>query len=511
VNEIFDSISYAKGSAIIRMLEDFLGAGRFDQGIRSYLTSHQYQNASTADLWAALEGESGASITGMMNGWTQQEGYPAITVEELAHTIEGDDSMASTTLVRRFKLVQRRFTKGAAAAVQAAADNTLWQIPIVVLAGGGGARAEVQVHRYMITDREQVVEIPTSEGSLTADGTPTGWIKFNGGQSGFYRVNMAAAPSNQAALLVGLSTQALTPLDRLGLISDAFAFAATSVQSGNKPPHAAAAALKLAAACACEEDLYVWKELAGHLKMYLAVFTEDGVGDQLKALVVDTIGPTADRLGWTAVAGEAEMDTLLRTVALGLLAATQHQPTVAEALRQFEQGSYASDLRSMVLNLVVRTGGRPQWEAVRALYLSSTHPEEKRDALSAMACSTDKAIQLETFEFALSPAVRGQDINAVLRATPASATAAWEFFTDRISDLKAAFGEGQSFILSAMVKGVCAGFKTAEEAEMVLTFFATHASSLPSAKRAISQAVEAIEMKATFYADNRADVAGFFA
>ena len=41
INEIFDTISYAKGSAVIRMLETHLGRAVFDRGITLYLTRHQ--------------------------------------------------------------------------------------------------------------------------------------------------------------------------------------------------------------------------------------------------------------------------------------------------------------------------------------------------------------------------------------------------------------------------------------------------------------------------------------
>jgi len=296
----------------------------------------------------------------------------------------------------------------------------------------------------------------------------------------------------------------------LGLISDAFAFATTNKETGNRPPAAAAAALALAAGCGKETDLYVWKELAGHLKHYLGVFGDaDACGDKLKEFVAAIITPTAERLGWSKVEGEPEIDTLLRTVALSLLAATNHPPTAAEAIRQFEAGTFASDLRPVVLRLVVREGERKHWEAVKEIYLNSAHPEERQNALSAMAASKDPAIQLETFQFALSPAVRGQDINFVLRSTGSSAEVAWSFFTSHIEEMKERFGEGQSFILSGVVKGVAAGFKTAADATMVAEFFAKHAESLPSAKRAISQSVEAITGKAAFYADNLDDVVAF--
>ena len=66
---------------------------------------------------------------------------------------------------------------------------------------------------------------------------------------------------------------------------------------------------------------------------------------QLKALVSSAIAPAAERLGWNPIPGEPESDTLLRATALSLLAATSHQPTVDEAIKQFESGTYASDLR----------------------------------------------------------------------------------------------------------------------------------------------------------------------
>jgi len=44
INEIFDSISYAKGASIIRMIATFIGEAAFRQGLNQYLASHLYGN-----------------------------------------------------------------------------------------------------------------------------------------------------------------------------------------------------------------------------------------------------------------------------------------------------------------------------------------------------------------------------------------------------------------------------------------------------------------------------------
>eukprot|EP00795_Rhopilema_esculentum_P003642 gene3642-14882_t len=54
INAIFDAISYDKGSSIIRMLKDYLGAKEFDAGLQNYLNIHKFANAKSDDLWSSL-------------------------------------------------------------------------------------------------------------------------------------------------------------------------------------------------------------------------------------------------------------------------------------------------------------------------------------------------------------------------------------------------------------------------------------------------------------------------
>jgi aminopeptidase N len=82
VDQIFDHISYLKGSSVIRMLANHLGQETFLKGVSDYLKAHAYGNAKTNDLWFALSQASGLDVSALMDPWIQSIGFPVLTVSE---------------------------------------------------------------------------------------------------------------------------------------------------------------------------------------------------------------------------------------------------------------------------------------------------------------------------------------------------------------------------------------------------------------------------------------------
>lgn len=82
ITEIFDTISYAKGASVLRMLESFMGTEEFKLGISRFLKRFQYKNAVTQDLWTELGKVSSLNITKIMDSWTRQMGYPVLQVRQ---------------------------------------------------------------------------------------------------------------------------------------------------------------------------------------------------------------------------------------------------------------------------------------------------------------------------------------------------------------------------------------------------------------------------------------------
>jgi len=82
VDQIFDAISYSKGSCVLRMISTYLGEEPFLEGVRRYIKRHAYGNTQTDDLWAALEDASGKPVREIMSTWTRNVGYPVVQVTE---------------------------------------------------------------------------------------------------------------------------------------------------------------------------------------------------------------------------------------------------------------------------------------------------------------------------------------------------------------------------------------------------------------------------------------------
>ncbi|MEY2958193.1 MAG: hypothetical protein RLZZ01_761, partial [Actinomycetota bacterium] len=149
---MFDVLTYQKGGALLRMLEQYLGADRFRDGVRHYLTTHSYGNTDTADLWDAIEHTSGEPVRRIMDSWIWQPGYPLVSVG-----LDGDELVIS----------QRRFSFGSDDGD--ATDTTVWAVPVTL-------RLDDRDDRVLLDADD--VRVPATDGPVVV----------NAGGHGFYRV-----------------------------------------------------------------------------------------------------------------------------------------------------------------------------------------------------------------------------------------------------------------------------------------------------------------------------------
>ncbi len=84
VNQMFDAITYGKGSAVLHMVDEFTGTETFRAGVQDYLHAHEYANTATADLFASLDRASEWPISEIMSTWIFRKGFPQIEVTDVA-------------------------------------------------------------------------------------------------------------------------------------------------------------------------------------------------------------------------------------------------------------------------------------------------------------------------------------------------------------------------------------------------------------------------------------------
>ena len=155
ISQLFDAISYSKGASVIRMLEQFLTPQVFQQGIQQYLNANQYDNARTADLWAALEDASKLPVTAIMNTWTGQMGYPVLNVEK-----EEDGEQLELSLS------QERFVYDNLLG-ESEPENLVWQVPVGVSQSDRDEGASL------------VMDSPRASVTIPRPSDTDGWFKLN--------------------------------------------------------------------------------------------------------------------------------------------------------------------------------------------------------------------------------------------------------------------------------------------------------------------------------------------
>ena len=77
---MFDVLTYQKGGALLRMLEQHLGEEQFRDGVRHYLQAHAYRNTETSDLGMRSSRPRVRPVRDTMDSWIWQAGYPVISV-----------------------------------------------------------------------------------------------------------------------------------------------------------------------------------------------------------------------------------------------------------------------------------------------------------------------------------------------------------------------------------------------------------------------------------------------
>jgi puromycin-sensitive aminopeptidase len=443
---MFDTLTYTKGGAVLRMIEQWLGPERFREGIRQYLAAHAHANTETHDLWDALETASGEPVRRIMDAWIFQPGYPAVEIR-----LDGE----------QLRLTQRRF------APSLPNDETSWPIPLIV--------------RQVGPDGEQVSHVLVeAEGLDLPVLHPDALVIANAGGSAFVRTFY---DDTLRGRLVGRLDE-LSPGERQGLIDDAWAAAVSGRAS-------VGAFLDLIEGFTEETAPAVWQTILTGLT-WCDRFIDGPARERFRDDVRALVRPALGRLGWEARPEDSDLDRELRgdlIRSLGILGddpETQAMAREAETLSRTGTG-VEPEIAAAAVDVVAFAGGPAEYDAFVERLATAPTPQEQERYRYALARFRDPDLMRRTLELATTERIRSQDAPFLLARAETNrdtGAIAWRFVRDNWDELIPRFA-------ASNIINLAQGARTQTDPEVVeevQAFFAEH--DIPQNRLSLLQALE---------------------
>ncbi|VAI31888.1 unnamed protein product [Triticum turgidum subsp. durum] len=457
VDQIFDAISYDKGASVIRMLQSYLGAERFQKAMASYMKKYAFSNAKTEDLWAVLEKETGEPVKDLMTIWTKQKGYPVINAK-----IKGND----------IEIEQAQFL------LDGSSGSGMWIVPIT--SGCGAYDTEKKLLLKLKHDKLVI-------GSQCGDRKKGGnfWTKLNINGTGFYRVKYDDELA--AALQNALETKKLSLMDKIGIVDDLYALSIARQQTF-------ASLLHLLYGYRGQADYSVLSHI-NTVTTSIAKISADAtpaLAGDIKQLLIKILLSPAEKLGWDPKKGESHLDVMLRPLLLTALVQLGHGKTINEGVRRFniftrDRGTslLPPDTRKAAYLSVmqnVSSSNRSGYDALRKIYKESAEGEERLQVLGILSSCRDNSIVLESLNLIFTNEVRNQDAYILLRGIqPETREISWNWLKENWERISRTFSGSLAFTSN-------------EKAAEISKFFATRTK--PGFERTLKQSLENVRISA---------------
>jgi aminopeptidase 2 len=351
VNQIFDAISYSKGSCVLRMISSFIGEDVFMEGIRKYLKKHAYGNTETSDLWNALSEASGKDLSKVMDIWTKNIGYPVITVTE------NEDK-------KSIHVKQNRFLR--TADVKPEEDEVLYPV-FLGLRTRNGVNGELT-----LLEREGNFDVPDID-----------FFKLNADHTSIYRTSYS--PERLEKLGKAAKGGFLTVEDRAGILADAGALASSGYQKSS-------GLLSLLKGFDSETEFVVWNEIISRLSVIQSawVFEDKNVKEGLENFTRELVSKKAHELGWEFSEGDDHIQQQFKAMLFGSAGISGDATIIGAAKEMFakfskgDKSAIHPNIRGSVFGMVLKFGGKEEVSQFSNFYTLCGFEPQEDNPLSAI-------------------------------------------------------------------------------------------------------------------------------
>ncbi|HET6349655.1 MAG TPA: M1 family aminopeptidase [Candidatus Krumholzibacteria bacterium] len=366
-------ITYKKGRTVLKMTEAFIGADKFQLGVRNYLAAHAWKNAVAADLFTALADASGKNIEPILASYLDQAGFPLVKV--------GVEPNGMVTLS------QTRF-RNAGAAVS---DET-WSVPVRLKISDG---KNVQTRVVVLDKPTKQVEIP---GKVD-------WVMPDDGGVGYYRW---IVPSQMMMKLASHPDATMSKRERTRFLGNARALLNGGEITGDEY-------LTIASDMAQHPEPEIVTSVMTDLETLRMPFVTADLEGPFSRYVLHTLSPARQRYGIEPKSDDSEDVRLMRPTLIDWLGEDGRDPDVITycegVTEKYMQDPASVDptIAGAALRVAASDGDQARFEQFRDKLEAATVPSDRSRYMGAMGHFRDPKIQDEVLALALTDKIRVMD------------------------------------------------------------------------------------------------------
>uniref|UniRef100_A0A8D0AR57 Aminopeptidase n=1 Tax=Sander lucioperca TaxID=283035 RepID=A0A8D0AR57_SANLU len=369
ISEMFNTISYSKGAAVLRMLSEFLTEPVFAKGLSSYLNTFAFGNTVYTDLWdhlqQAVKNTPGMHIPhtvhNIMNRWTLQMGFPVVTID-----------------TRTGSITQKHFLLDPDSVVDRPSQfNYTWFVPIKWMKTG----VEQQQH-WLLQKTDAHIQMRVSGED---------WVLANTNVSGYFRVNYDLDNWDRLLSLLNTNHQALSIINRAQIIDDAFNLARAKIINTTL-------ALRTSKYLAKERDYIPWESALRNLDYYILMFDRTEVYGALQLYLKKQIQPLFEYFktitaNWTKVpTGHTDRYNQINAIGIACsMGVDGCRELIKSWYRQWMESPHHNpihpNLKTTVYCSAIAFGGVEEWDFAWRMFKNATLASEAVRLRSAMACT----------------------------------------------------------------------------------------------------------------------------
>ncbi|KAL1849360.1 hypothetical protein VTK73DRAFT_9896 [Phialemonium thermophilum] len=381
--QMFDQISYNKGSSVISMLASYIGEDVFLRGLSAYLQKYAYRNARSQDLWEALSCASGTDVAELMDSWIYTGSFPVVRLSRSPgheRQVEQQSILSADT--------------------SGAGTQSTWDIPLK--------------------------DAPPEDRTLST---------LNRNHVGYYCTDYD--PDTVASIVQSMSS--LTSADLAGVIVDM-----GNLTTNNLKP--TSELLNFLWDIRGTRDCFAWLAISRSLAYLRSVFADDqDVRSGLQSFSAALVDHVHDKLQWTADAAEytqAELNKVIIGLAFSAgSGSTSSAAIIQESRRHFARWVASSDderatvlpptLRSAILSGCMADASPSDFEVARRAFVTDATLDGQEVILTAMGAVESREVAEQVLDFVFAGDVVALQhlpvLGGALGHNTANRTTQWEY------------------------------------------------------------------------------------